>query len=539
MWLKAASCLALLLIATACTSPERARYYAAKDLAEFALDLDCNEFPGPGRLPQSIAFRRDPKDYAILREAEDLVRNSGAEFFYGGDLAIALDRDYALSWLAGGYAWIGAFDDAQRITEALEDRSARNDAWAGLATAYGYAGDIAKARELVATLPKGHYLLTVWDTDTVSTYAAAAEARAGNVRAARELLRDLGVEPGQADLRLAPWLVDAGRAEEALTLVRGAAGSERHLRVRAFTAVGEAAFRAGRPEIGRAAVEEAHRLRREAGYEIFNVLMFDLHDSLTLVDLLYQEDETEAARAMAEELTEDLIGLGQADPAQDSMIFEQLLLMFELQRGHRDLEGAEAALKALRRRDSPEPDAAEHWAQVAATRQVWVMMQRGQDKAGLRLAESIKEPVPRCTALANAARGLANQGQFMRAWQLSDVVVREGCLETALALEEDDQHYFASNPYEVIALEAFSRGDSTTACEALGRVETGQARLQTLMQMIRVLAGEGYPEVAAAVARSISDPRFRFHALLEAVHPLPTGLGARLPLRTWWGERLR
>ena len=387
-------------------------------------------------------------------------------------------------------------------------------------------------------MPKGYYLMISWDTEMISTYAAAAKARAGNPRAARRMLRDLGVEAGQADLRMAPWLVDAGRAEEALTLVRGAVGSERHLRVRAFTAVGEAAFRAGRPAVGREAIQEAHRLRRESGYAILNVLMFELVENLALVDLLYQEDEREAAQAMAAEVIEDLVNLSQSDPTQDMIVFENLLALFELQRSHGDLEGAVTALKALRRRDSLEPDAAEHWAQVAATRQVWVMIQRGDDKAGLRLAEGIKEEAPRCTALANAAFAFASQGQFARAWQISDLVDHEGCLQSAFSDEQRGADYSAFNPFPVIALEAFSRGDSAMACEAVGRLKLGLDRLQTLMNMVRGLSQQGYPELAAAVARSIADPRFRFFALLEAVEPAPRGLRYLLPLKTWWGERL-
>ena len=533
--LGAAAVLALAVLLAACASDRATR---PPDLAELQIEVDCDVFPSATPKAQFVAFDDYSLKLRLLREAAAATRSSDSGFPEDLNNGFPISRDTVLSWIAVNYARLGAYDHAFRVTGDLEERRPKRSAVAGIASLYATQGEIEEARKLTLSLTQGSPW-HAWEHDTMSIYVAAALVRRGDVAAARQKLRDLGIEDSEIDWRIAPWLVDAGRAEEALALLRDATELSPRTHAQAFAAVSQAAFRSGNAWAGREAALEAHRVRRDAGYTLLGVAFVDIPEHLGLVDLLYSEEEDAAASVVSGELTEDLIGLGDSDPTDDAMMFEFLLYLFELQRSYGDLEGALRSLKAIRRRAAANPDAEEHWARVAATRKVWTMVMDGQVKSGLRLAESLGRPRAQCSALGNVVSALSSRGDFPRAWQVAEATLAEGdCGLSEPASGFDDYYFPIPPPFSSIALIALSKGDPQTACRALERIEDKVALVLTVSQMVGGLARAGYLDLAAEVAGAIDSKEFWIIAVLDAIDPRPIGPRAGLPLRNWWGEPL-
>ena len=506
--------------------------------AEQPITVDCESFPSRTPKAQFVAFGDYALKLRLLREAEATARSADSRFPEDYNNGFPLSREMVLSRMAVNYAQLGAYDQAMRIAGELEARDAKQLAVAGIASVYATRGELEEARKLTLSLRRGSPW-HAWGRDALSIYAAAALARKGDFAAARRKLRDLGVEDAEIDWRIAPWRVDAGRAREALTLLRNAEGLPAYTRTRAFAAVSQAAFRAGNVSAGREAALEAHRIRRDASYTPLGVAFVDLTEHMGLIDLLYSENQDAAAWMIAGELTEDLIGFGEKDANSDALMFEFLVFLFELQRSYGDVEGAEHSLKAMRRRASVSLDAEEHWARVAAARQVWTMIMDGEVVSGLRLAESFGRPDAQCSALGNAVSALSSRGDFPRAWQIAEATLANGDCSSREAPEGLEELYFSSPPpFSNIALIALSRGDPETACRALGRIDDNTTLIVTVGQMVGGLARAGYLDLAADIAGSIGSEEFRVIAVLNAIDPRPIGLRASLPLHDWWGEPL-
>jgi len=506
--------------------------------AEQPITVDCEAFPSRTPKAQFVAFDDYALKLRLLREAEAAARSADSQFPEDYDTGFPLSREMVLSRMAVNYAKLGAYDQAMQIAGELEARDAKQLAVAGIASIYATRGELEEARKLTLSLRRGSPW-HAWGRDTLSIYAAAALARKGDFSAARRKLRDLGVEDAEIDWRIAPWMVDAGRAGEALKLLRNAEGLPAYTRTRAFAAVSQAAFRAGNVWAGREAALEAHRIRRDAGYILLGVAFVDLTEHMALIDLLYSENQDAAASTVAGELTEDLIGFAEEDPNSDALMFEFLVFLFELQRSYEDVDGALRSLKAMRRRASVSLDADEHWARVAATRQVWTMIMDGEVLSGLRLAESFSRPDAQCSALGNAVSALSSRGNFPRAWQVAEATLANGDCSSGEAPEGLEELYFPSPPpFSNIALIALSRGDSDTACRALGRIDDNITLIVTVGQMVGGLARAGYLDLAAEIAGSIGSEEFRVIVVLNAIDPRPIGLRAGLPLHDWWGEPL-
>ncbi len=506
---------------------------------EQPITVDCEAFPSSAPKAQFVAFDDHALKLQLLRQVESAVSSADSKILENPANGFPISREYMLSWTAINYARLGAYDHAMRVAGDLEeDSDAELYAITGIASAYATRGKIEEARKLTVSLRRGSPW-HAWDRDTLSIYAAAALARKGDFAAARRKLRDLGVEDAEIDWRIAPWMADAGRAGEALTLLRDAMGLKAYTRAKAFAALSQAAFRAGNVRAGREAALEAHRIRRDAGYSLLGVTFVDLTEHMGLVDLLYSEEQDAAASTIARELTEDLIRFGEEDTNSDALIFEILVFLFEIQRGYGDVEGAERSLKAMRRRASVSLDAEEHWARVAAARQVWTMIMDGQVISGVRLAESLSQPAARCSALGNAVVALSSRRDFPRAWQLAESTIANGDCEGITSPSGFEAAYFPSRPpFGSIALIALSKGDPDTACRALGRIEENSIFVTTALRMVSGLARGGHLDVAAEIVDAIGSDQFQLIAVLEAIEPRRIGPRVGLPLREWWGEAL-
>jgi len=397
--------------------------------AEQRITVDCEAFPSSTPKARFIALDDHALKLRLLRQAEAAVKSADSRYLENRTDGFPIIRQIVLSRVAINYARLGAYDLAMRVAGDLEEESgAWHLAIAGIASIYATRGEIEEAGKLTTSLgQRGPW--HAWDRDTLSIYAAAALARKGDFAAARRKLRDLGVEDAEIDWRIAPWMVDAGRAGEALALLRAANGLQAYTRAQAFAAVSQAAFRAGNVWAGREAALEAHRIRRDAGYALLNAAFFDLREHIGLVDLLYSERQYAAASTIAGELTEFFVGLGGENPNSDASMFSFLIYLFDLQRAYGDVEGALLSLKAMRRRASTDLDSEEHWSRVAATRQIWAMIMDGQVNSGLRLAESLSQPSARCSALGNAIVALSSRRDFPRAWQLAEATRSNGDCE--------------------------------------------------------------------------------------------------------------
>ena len=522
------------------------------ELAERRIEVDCAVFPTFTPKALLVASEGFALQLSLLQQAEAAASDPEVRFYDGQLVGALLHRDIVLGRLAVAYAGIGAYDHAIRIAAALTKPSAREFAFAGIANHYAAVGEIDAAREVTAALPDDAGWQD-WRRGILSFYSAAATAKSGDLDTARWMLRGLGFSEPEVEAYMAPWLVDAGQGEQALAGLRDAAAMPPPLRAAALAAVAQAAFVTGNPWVGRQAAAEAHRVRREAGYNILGALRADLVDHMALIDLLYAEGAESSARIMAEQVVQDLSGRGLDDRRVDRVVFEHLLTLFELQRAYRDLEGAERSLKALRRRASPIPDAPEHWAQVAATRQVWLTIMNGDAAAGLRLAEGIKAKPARCRAMVNAISALSIRGDLTRAWQLAEATTAAGDCpkgkdwrdESGEARAESwrawrrEAHFRARHPFGEVAFMALSAGEPEAACRALTRIDDVGERGQAMLAMANALSRAGYPEVAAEIVGAAKDPEFRFHGYMEVVEPWGGSLRERLPLQDRWGEALR
>ena len=520
------------------------------ELAERRVEVDCAAFPSS--TPKALLVADDDfgLNLRLLQKAEAAAKEPEVRFYDGHLEGAVLHPDIVLGRLAVAYARIGAYDHAIRIATALTRPSARTFAFSGIAGTYAAEGEIDAAREVAAALPEDSDW-QAWREGILSFYSAAAKARSGDLAAAGRMLRGLGFTGPEVEAYMAPWLVEAGRGERALAQLREAGAMPTPLRAAALAAVAQAAFLTGNPWVGRQAAAEAHRLRRKSAYRVLGALRADLIDHLALIDLLYAERATSSARLMASQLIQDLSTRGLRDRRTDRVIFEHLLGVFELQRAYRDLEGAENTLEALRRRASPTPDAPEHWARVAATRQVWLTIMEGDAAAGLRLAEAIKEKPARCRAMVNAISALSIRGDLTRAWQLAEATMAAGDCASERSWQDGaarskswrawrrEAHFRARHPFSEMAFMALSAGEPETACRALTRIEDAEEVGQAMLAMANALSRAGYPELAAEIVAAAKDPEFRFHGYMEVVEPWGGGLQDRLPLQDRWGEALR
>ena len=520
------------------------------ELAERQVEVDCAAFPSS--TPKALLVADDDfgLNLRLLQKAEAATKDPEVRFYDGHLEGAVLHPDIVLGRLAVAYAGIGAYDHAIRIATALTRPSARAFAFSGIAGIYAAEGEIDAAREVAAALPDDPDW-RAWRQGILPFYSAAAKARSGDLETAGWMLRGLGFTEPEVQANLAPWLVEAGRGEQALARLREAGAMPPPLRAAALAAVAQAAFMTGNPRVGRQAAAEAHRLRRQAGYTVLGALRADLMDHLALIDLLYAERAASSARLMARQLIQDLAARGLRNSGTDRVISEHMLGLFELQRVYRDLEGAKHTLDALRRRASPTPEVPEHWARVAATRQVWLTIMEGDAAGGLRLAEAIKEKPARCRAMVNAVSALSIRGDLTRAWQLAEATMAADDCETPRSRrggEGRDQNwrdwrrevnYRARHPFSEMAFMALSAGEPETACRALTRIEDAEEVGQAILDMANALSRAGYPELAAEIVAAAGDPELRFHGYMEVVEPWGGGLQDRLPLQHRWGEALR